>query len=305
MDQDPVGRGTFIIGLCPKIAMTEKQTARLKLLFSDQNDVAFAYLFGSAVSGRQTSESDVDIAVYFLPNDRDTPLDMEEPNAHFDSEYELWSKSDEICNRNVDFVVLNRAPATVAAAALLTGSELAANAPGIYRAFFNAVTSLAEEYREFAEDFIKISRRSKSLTPIDKDRLIRILQYVRMELEDAPMYVKPDLKRFSTDGHYRRGTERWVENLVNASIDIAKIILASEGANVPQTYRDQMMTLGHVTEFESVSEMLAKNTRIRNALAHEYLDLRFAEVKSVVASAGTLYGEFADLVDKWIDNGGG
>ena len=140
--------------------MNEKQLNELKRLFSSQNEVAFVFLFGSAASGRQTEESDVDIAVYFVPLDADGPMDMEEPEATFDSEYELWSESEEICRKNVDFVVLNRAPATVAAAALLTGIELAINRPGLYRAFFNATTSLAEEYRAFAEDFIQISRRS-------------------------------------------------------------------------------------------------------------------------------------------------
>ena len=273
----------------------------LKHLFSSREEVAFAVLFGSAASDRLTAESDVDIAVYFVPSDSTAPFDLEEPNARFESEHELWSECEEICGRNVDLVVLNRAPATIAAAALLTGSVVEINRPGLFRAYFNAVTSLAEEFRDFVEDYIRISRRSGSLSPIDRDRLLRIVEYIRLELKDALMYSDLSRKRFSEDGHYRRGMERWIENLVNASIDAAKIILASNHASIPQTYRGQMARLGELLEFEAIAKDLARNTRIRNALAHEYLDLRYEEVKSAVKKASSLYGEFVKAVGKWLE----
>ena len=95
--------------------------------------------------------------------------------------------------------------------------------------------------------------------------------------------------------------ERWIENLVNASIDIAKIVLASEGAAVPQTYSGQMRQLSHIPGFETVSTDLARNTRIRNALAYEYLDLRYAEVKTGVEPAVPVYSSLVDLVEKWME----
>ena len=282
--------------------MTDNQLSGLRNLFSDRNDVAFAYLFGSAVTGRQMAESDVDIAVYFVPKDTEGLMDLEEPDARFDAECDLWSACENICHKNVDLVVLNRSPATVAAAALLTGVELAVSRGGLYRAFFNAVTSLAEEFRAFTEEFIQISRRSMSLSPVDRDRLVRIMQYVRFELGDAHLYDNPDAARYSTDGHYRRGMERWIENLVNASIDIAKIVLGAEQSAVPQTYRGQMDQLGLIRGFDAVSKKLAHNTRIRNAPAHEYLDLRYAEVKTAVESAPTVYADLIDLAEKWMES---
>ena len=284
--------------------MTANQLNQLQQLFAQHPDVAFAMLFGSAASGRQVAESDVDIAVYFVPAaaaESDVGIDFERPNARFASEAKLWAASEEICGREVDFVVLNRAPATVAAAALLTGHRLALNHPGLYRAYFNAVTSLAEEERAFAEDYIRVRRRSRSLAPVDRDRLLRTLDYLRTELEDASMYRDLSAARFQTDRHYRRGLERWVENLVNASIDIAKIVLASESIAVPQTYYAQITRLREIPEFAPLSEQLAANTRVRNALAHEYLDLRHAQVSSVAAAAAPeLYSALADAAEAWL-----
>lgn len=277
--------------------MTANQLNQLQQLFAQHPDVAFAMLFGSAASGRQVAESDVDIAVYFVP---DAGIDLERPDARFASEAKLWAASEEICGREVDFVVLNRAPATVAAAALLTGHRLALNHPGLYRAYFNAVTSLAEEERAFAEDYIRVRRRSRSLAPVDRDRLLRTLDYLRTELDDASMYRDLSAARFETDRHYRRGLERWVENLVNASIDIAKIVLASESIAVPQTYYAQITRLREIPQFAPLSEQLAANTRVRNALAHEYLDLRHAQVSSVAAGAPELYSALADAAEAWL-----
>lgn len=277
--------------------MTANQLNQLQQLFAQHPDVAFAMLFGSAASGRQVAESDVDIAVYFVP---DSGIDLERPDARFASEAKLWAASEEICGREVDFVVLNRAPATVAAAALLTGHRLALNHPGLYRAYFNAVTSLAEEERAFAEDYIRVRRRSRSLAPVDRDRLLRTLDYLRTELDDASMYRDLSAARFETDRHYRRGLERWVENLVNASIDIAKIVLASESVAVPQTYYAQITRLREIPQFAPLSEQLAANTRVRNALAHEYLDLRHAQVSSVAAGAPELYSALADAAEAWL-----
>ena len=273
---------------------------RLKDLFSSRADVAFAVLFGSAATGRQGVESDVDVAVYFVPVSRTAGIDLENPDASFAAEAPLWTACEEITAREVDLVVLNRAPATVAAAALLTGRMLCINHPGLYRAYFNAATSLAEEYRAFAEDYIRIRARSRSLSPVDRDRLIRTIDYLRTELEDASLYTDLSAARFESDRHYRRGLERWVENLVNASIDIAKIVLASERVTVPQTYYSQLSRLRDLPRFARLSEQLAANTRVRNALAHEYLDLRHAQVSTVAASAPALYSRLADAATAWM-----
>lgn len=283
--------------------MIEAELARLQDLFEKEAKVAFAVLFGSAASGRETAESDVDIGVYFLPCRADVrELDIEEEDAEFEPEYELWRGCEEAVGANVDFVVLNRAPATVAAAALLTGRLLAVNDGRLYRRFFNEVTTLAEDFRDLVEDYRRIRARSASLSPVDRDRLNRILEYLRTELEDAPLYENLEPDRYRSDGHYRRAAERWVENLVNASIDMAKIILASERMSVPQTYRGVTEALSAIRHFEDIAGELAANTRLRNALAHEYLDLRYKQVQSVASRARDLYGALLSAVEAWMQD---
>jgi uncharacterized protein len=273
---------------------------RLVEYLDARSDIAFAYLFGSAAEDREGLESDVDVAVYLHdpslgPGDRQ-PLEVEEQKT-YPGERELWREIEAIVNREVDLLVLNRAPATVAAAAVTEGTLLVEHDEDLKTRFMLAATLQAEDFRRDLEEFIAIRRRSQSLSEKDRARLLRISQYLRDELTDAHLYQNLDKREYLSDRHFRRAVERWVENLVNASIDIAKVVVASEKPPVPQTYYAIVSSLEGVPAFAHVAGDLAENTRLRNALAHEYLDMRYSEVARVAGRAEELYGGLADAVD--------
>ena len=52
-----------------------------------------------------------------------------------------------------------------------------------------------------------------------------------------------------TRASLRRDLERWAENLVNASVDFARIVLASSGGRIPETYREAVRDLSIVPGF--------------------------------------------------------
>jgi uncharacterized protein YutE (UPF0331/DUF86 family)/predicted nucleotidyltransferase len=277
--------------------------SRLADYLSLRNDVVFSYLFGSVASGRATADSDIDIALYLRDGAATTLPDVEEPGAIFDAEQDIWADVERICRTQVDLVILNRAPAAIAAGVMLTGVLLNSTDDRVRTDFFLAVTTLAEEEREFVEDFVRIKDRSRSLSEIDRSRLVRIIDFLEDELCDAPRFSAMDIERYSTDRDFRRSVERWVEYLVNASIDAAKIVLASERRPVPQTYRESVEMLSTVEGFRdraAVARRLAENTRIRNMLAHEYLDLRYTQVGAVVDGAAETYGALVEALRGWM-----
>ncbi|CAA6817947.1 MAG: Unknown protein [uncultured Sulfurovum sp.] len=67
---------------------------KIKSFLSSQDEVQFAYLFGSYAKGDHTNKSDVDIAVYL----RDTSLD---------SRLEVHHALEVLLKKKVDLVVLN------------------------------------------------------------------------------------------------------------------------------------------------------------------------------------------------------
>lgn len=292
--------------------MSDPLRASLTQCLSSAPEVIFAILFGSAASGRQTTESDVDVAVYLGSAEAAASgsggiPDIEE-ELQFAGEPELWAALEAAAGTNVDLVVLNRAPATIAASALLTGELLVSRDEALYRKYFLSVTTLAEDERDYADDFVQIKARSRSLSDIDRARLVRIVDFLEDELADYPEFREIDLERYSTDRTMRRSVERWVENLVNASIDAAKIVLASERRPVPHTYAESLEMLATVeglwpggpAEGREISRRLAQNTRVRNMLAHEYLDLRFTKVDQVVDHAQERYGALIRALRNWM-----
>ena len=117
-----------------------------------------AFLFGSAVEGSLTAESDIDIGVYFIPKGRS--LDYENSSARYPEEHGIWLDIERILHREIDFVVLNRAPATIADSAL-RGVPIVIKHEGLYLDFLLRITRDAEDFRDFIEDYWRLKQEAK------------------------------------------------------------------------------------------------------------------------------------------------
>ncbi len=272
----------------------------LSTYLAAMEEVAFSVLFGSAASGRLTTESDVDVGVYFAP--RTALLEVEQPDAISPKETGLWSRLERILGRSVDLVVLNRVAAGVGAEALRSGTLLSVRDPDVLRRYQLAVSDLAEEFRGYVDDFVKVRARSRSLSGADRSRLHRILDFLERGLTDSGLYGNVTRERYLDDPFYRRSLERWLENLVNASIDIVKVVPAAAGLPMPQTYRESLEETSAIAGFASIASRLARNVIVRNVLAHEYLDVRFPEVQRIATEAGELYAALIDATRAWMQS---
>ncbi len=258
--------------------------------------VVFAVLFGSAAEGRLRRDSDLDVAVYF---ESGGGLEVEE-QREIPEETAVQLAVERATNRNVELLVLNRAPATVCAAALLDGTTLLVRDRSLYTRYFLAVTTVAMEFLEYEKDYRMVRSRSSSLSELDRARLARIIDFVLDELQDAAKFQEVTLHRYRSDRDLRRSLDRWTETLINAAIDIGKLILASEGRPVPQTYGQVLSELEALPEFSRLGGRLSPLVGLRNLLAHEYLDLRFGRIKAFTNEGAFAVKELAELVQNRI-----
>lgn len=118
---------------------------KLKGYFDNRADVAFAFLYGSQAHGYATKLSDVDIAVYFYPQERH-PIEYESENE-YEAEDEIWGDLERFLKKKVELLVLNRAAAIVAASAI-RGIRLAIDDWGLYLDFMLVITDVAIDFSE-------------------------------------------------------------------------------------------------------------------------------------------------------------
>ena len=135
------------------------------------------------------------------------------------------------------------------------------------------------------------------LLPEDRERLIRYVDFMESELSDFPKFSGINRKEYVEDKDLRRNLERWIENLVNCSIDMAKVILVAEERKIPQTYKEILQELGLIECFdEGFGEAISQWASLRNILAHEYLDVRWNSIRNFIQSAEPAYQRFVTQI---------
>lgn len=252
------------------------------------------FVFGSYAKKQPTKESDFDLAVYFKP--QSNFLEWEETET-YSEEDQIWNDVEKITEIETDLVILNRAPATLAYSIIREGIPILIRDRNLYLSFILTVSRVAEDFRGFIRDFYQIKQRSRSLDPVDEARLIRIVDFLEGELKDFPNFKNISRNQYELDSALRRNTERWVENIVNASIDIAKILLGSEKRKIPQTYRLALQELSLFENFSSeIAEKLAGFAKLRNIIAHEYIDIRFEQIYRFIQDSEPAYLQLVNFV---------
>jgi len=134
-----------------------------------------------------------------------------------------------------------------------------------------------------------------------KVRLIKHITFLEDEIQDYENFKTLSWMEYNTVRDKRRNVERWIENIVNSSIDIAKIILVSENLPLPDTYREIVNSLSLVADFDiKIVEKLAELVKFRNIIAHEYLDLRWNFINRFIHETELLYKNFLEKVKEYI-----
>ena len=138
-----------------------------------------------------------------------------------------------------------------------------------------------------------------------KVRLIKHVNFLQEELKDFEGFESLSWEEYNLSRDKRRNVERWVENIINSSIDIAKIILASESLTLPDTYKEIVVSLSLVSMFDKKSmEDLSRWVKLRNIITHEYLDIRWKSIKKFIKEAEPMYGSFLETVNIYLKENG-
>lgn len=135
-----------------------------------------------------------------------------------------------------------------------------------------------------------------------KRRLLKHIKFLEDELKYYPKFKQLTWKDYQTDDDKRRSIERWLENIINSSIDISKLVLTLEEISLPDNYKEIVLSISLVKNlgFET-TEALSGWVKFRNIISHEYLDIRWASLQRFVSETQPLYENFLSKLKEYLE----
>ncbi|MGR3177052.1 MAG: type VII toxin-antitoxin system MntA family adenylyltransferase antitoxin [Candidatus Anammoxibacter sp.] len=127
-------------------------TEKLQIYFTERDDISLVFLFGSWANSWECADSDIDIAIYFKPEEK--VMEWESSNFRSDAEHAIWLDVERIIGKEIDLLVLNRATPTIAEAAL-RGIPILIKDHNLYLDFLLRITFEAIDFRQWTEDYWK------------------------------------------------------------------------------------------------------------------------------------------------------
>lgn len=127
------------------------------------------------------------------------------------------------------------------------------------------------------------------------------LDFLISEMKDWDDYSNLTWKEYSLDRKKRREVERWIENIINSSIDITKLILYMKEIPVPESYTKMVASLDLIETFDPIGKSLSKWVKLRNVITHEYLDIRWNSIRSFIKEAKPLYEGLLKKTEEFIN----
>jgi uncharacterized protein YutE (UPF0331/DUF86 family) len=137
----------------------------------------------------------------------------------------------------------------------------------------------------------------------DKERLIRHLDFFVSELADFQKFTEYTWNDYQFDRDKRRNIERWIENLINSLIDVAKILLAADDFPIPHSYKEILFAFGARYFDEDFGKRIESWAILRNIITHEYLDKRWNLIKAFLSENKPLLDQILLRVRKILSSG--
>ncbi|MBD3203401.1 DUF86 domain-containing protein [Candidatus Woesearchaeota archaeon] len=283
----------------PALTIRKNIKKKMKNYFSEIPEISMAFIFGSFAKGTARPDSDIDIAVYFKPKGK--KIEYESENK-YEIKHKIQEKLEEITKKDVDLLVLNNAYPTLIYDVFKNGKKIIIKDRLLYMKLHSKIFIEAIDFFKTVDEFWAIKQRSHSLSKIDRLLLIKHLDFLKSEIDERDYFKKITYKTYETDKHKRRDIEKWVQNIMNCTIEISKILLASNHKKIPSSYKQIIKSLGNLNKFKSeTADNLSNYARLRNIIAHEYLDTVYEEIIEFVKNSREPYNYFINYIEKIIE----
>jgi uncharacterized protein YutE (UPF0331/DUF86 family) len=141
------------------------------------------------------------------------------------------------------------------------------------------------------------------MTPSDPSVLRRKLLVIVDNLKALEPIAAMAPQRYREELFTRKGTERLLQELIEAAIDLNTHILVQNGHGAPDDYYQGFVKLAdHGVLSRELADALAPSAGLRNRLVHEYDAIVDAIVLDAVRKCQSLFPQYVAAVERYLVN---
>ncbi len=139
------------------------------------------------------------------------------------------------------------------------------------------------------------------MNPIEKEILRRKISVIVENLNALELIRDMTREQYADDIYKRKATERLLQELIEAAIDINTHIIVQTSNIVPDDYYESFIKLGELKIITTeLAEKLAPSAGLRNRLVHEYDLIEDSIVLEAVKIAEEVYPEYIKAIEDYV-----
>ncbi|MGR3219790.1 MAG: type VII toxin-antitoxin system HepT family RNase toxin [Candidatus Anammoxibacter sp.] len=139
------------------------------------------------------------------------------------------------------------------------------------------------------------------MSPLEKEIIRRKIAVIIENLNLLKPIQGMTQEEYIDDIYKRKATERLLQELIEAAIDINTHIITQTGNMTPDNYYESFIKMGELKIIPmQIAEKLAPSAGLRNRLVHEYDTIEHPIILGAVKTAEELYTEYIKAVDCYI-----
>ncbi len=139
------------------------------------------------------------------------------------------------------------------------------------------------------------------MSPVEADVIRRKLGIIIENLKALGPVRGMGREEYAGDIYKRKATERLLQELIEAAIDINTHILVQKGGEAPDDYYHSFIRMGAVAVLSrDLAERLAPSAGLRNRLVHDYDMIDHPLVLDAVRMADSLYPRYVLEIEDYL-----
>ena len=139
------------------------------------------------------------------------------------------------------------------------------------------------------------------MSPIEVEIVKRKLAVIVENLKALEPIKNMKRYDYERDIYKRKATERLLQELIEAAIDINTHLIVGTGSPAPEDYYESFIKAGEYKIIpQALAEELAPSAGLRNRLVHDYDQIDHSLILKAVKMAEELYPEYVKEITNYI-----